>query len=123
MIINLVLNTQPKEGRIFLILKLTFSILCDKSVYNIRILNYEIIFMILSRVDILKLHKISFNKRISNSLLIYYSSQLERKKGFLGFKLGLDLRLCSSTFINFQKLYKEYIIALIYRILELISLN
>ena len=62
MIINLVLGTQPEESRIFLILKLIFSILYDKSVYKVPIISYEIIFMILSRVNISKLHKISLNK-------------------------------------------------------------
>ena len=62
MIINSILGTQPEESKIFLILKLTFSILYNKSVYKVPILNCEMIFIILSRVDISKLFEISLNK-------------------------------------------------------------
>ena len=62
MIINSVLGTEPEESRIFLILKLTFTILYDKSIYKEPILSCEMIFMILSEVDFSKLHEILLNK-------------------------------------------------------------
>ena len=110
MIINLVLNIQLEESRIFLILKLTFSIWYYKSVYKVTILSCEI----LIKVDILKLYEISLNKWISNSLLIYISSCFERNMGFLGLRLGLGLGLGSFVFIIFQNLHKKRIITSIY---------
>ena len=101
MIINSVLITQPEKSKIFLILKLTFSILYNKSVYKVPILSCEMIFIILSGDDISKLHEILLNKVISNFLLIYLTSRFERKMGFLGFRLKLGLRLVSSAFIIF----------------------
>ena len=62
MIIILVLGTQFKENIIFLILKLTFSILYDKSVYKVPILHCGMIFIILNRVNISKLYEMSLNK-------------------------------------------------------------
>ena len=71
---------------------MTFLILHNNSIYNVPILQS---FFYDTGVNISKLQKTLLNKCIFNSLLIFFSPCLERKKGFLKLPFGLKLGLAS----------------------------